>query len=1110
MSGLEALGVACNIMQVISFAHETINFCKEIYQGRSFNEYNQQSVVSLVELSAQLQTHFQQAKSQSAKEKRLSDIAQKCNVAARALEDEVKFLTSHHAKGNLAATIKTAVKANWRKNRLERLEKSLENYQNTMESHLLARVCTQGDAIEIQQSQGFEKLGKDVQYFTSQYAAGHTRIVDLIKTELVLVRAEAVKATLQSEESIKMHVTSTTNNLIQRMDQCTIESNVKSSTKEQQDRFLNSLRYEGMNQRKNDITSSLKDTFQWIFDSDCGETPIQLWDNFGDWLKSDSNIYWIAGKPGSGKSTLMKYLLKSPSTKAALKIWNTDPIILSHFLWKPGFKMQKSVKGFLCSILHQALLSDRISLALGSILETSKPLLLKQEAADWDVEELKDLSFTILGSDMFPVCIFLDGLDEICEEDGPFSLLKLIDDLRTNRKVKICVSSRPEPVLQYNLCRHQQLRLHDLTRNDMKKFAAAQVRPYVNRGMITKSFGSEITSSLIEKAEGVFLWLHLASRSLIGGIENGDTEDILMQRLEEMPNELMKLYSDMWKRVNGDSKIYREAAARYFNLLILDSKFREKYGYSSDFRIRFFQLMGATQTKLQDIILEKQSSVSVATLEQTWAVSVKDIQVRCAGLLEVNYRWDDCEFWEVRDPNHYEFIRVQQGNPWVQFIHRTAYDFITDTEEGHRIRAYDSSSSEKLYIQLVKGHLIMAKFLRGHNEALEDVLRYLSEIKDLSLQPRIYEILRHVWAWYHERNYRIAGEDSSDSFCTGPHFLALLTESIYRNFILSTIKGSSNPSSLATHVLRNIHFSITRGDSALIERLDCFLESLLALGADATSRGPRIKLREREESGKEPVPFVSPFASFIIKLFDYHNIWPEPTVRLLETFMNVNPDLQERVPLIVEFFNNSFRIQEHSNYVDTDDFFFFFRLPVSQDYELLHLGASHIMSDGVSILLNISVGFLLDALLMRGLPLETGLRDGQASRCQSAQLVLIYVNGLQYIEGGNSISRARFRPIDVKVTERLLSLLLQFLCGTDLSSDRLEECTKVIRDICDRSPNYEVVHESGRSLLAEEDCGYRYEGPEDNHFMGDEWTEHWPEVCSDISSCAEESDVGSL
>lgn len=802
----------------------------------------------------------------------------------------------------------------------------------------------------------------------------------------------------------------------------------------------------------------------------------------------------VSGKPGSGKSTLMKYLLKSPSTEAALKMWNADPIILSHFLWKPGFKMQKSVKGFLCSILHQALLSDRISTTLGSILSTSKSLLLKQEVADWDVEELKDLYFTILGSDMFPVCIFLDGLDEICEEDGPFSLLKLIDDLRIHPKVKICVASRPEPVLQSNLCRHQQLRLQDLTHDDMEKFAAAQLQPYVNRGMISKSFGSDIKESLIEKAEGVFLWLHLASRSLIDGIEKDDTEYILRQRLEEMPNELTKLYSDMWERMNGNSKLYREAAARYFNLLILNREHMVNYyHWVSDFEFRFFHFMGATQTELQDIILEKQSSISAAALEQIWAVSVKDIRVRCAGLLELYGTYSDGEDTPIRDPTLYEFIRGQRSM-CVQFIHRTAYDFIKDTEEGHRIRAYDSSSSDTLYLQLAKGHLIMAKFFRGFRiENVEVVLEYLSEIKDLSLQPLIHEMLRRVWAWYHEHYYWIGSESSFSRFCTGPHFLALLTGFTFRNFILSTIKGSSNPSSLATHVLRNIDFwSSSRKDSSLIYKLDCFLEPLLSLGADATSRGPCIRWVQGK-SGKKLVPFLSPFAGFIIELFASGNIWPEPTVRLLKMFMNTKPDLQERIPLIVQLNPDKFKVLGLGiNYCIGPDDFLISDVPKGQDYRL-NFSASDNAKYGAPIVLNIGVGFLLDALLMRGLSLETGLRDGQALKCQPAKLVLIYVpNNVR----DGPITYVCFRPIDIKVTERLLSFLLQLLRGADLFSEAHKEGTKVLRDIYNGSLNYEVVHESGSCVMAEEDCGYRYEGPEDNHSMGDGWAEHWPEECS--------------
>lgn len=42
------------------------------------------------------------------------------------------------------------------------------------------------------------------------------------------------------------------------------------------------------------------------------------WDNFQEWLLSESNTYWISGKPGSGKSTLVKFLVTSNHTQTTL------------------------------------------------------------------------------------------------------------------------------------------------------------------------------------------------------------------------------------------------------------------------------------------------------------------------------------------------------------------------------------------------------------------------------------------------------------------------------------------------------------------------------------------------------------------------------------------------------------------------------------------------------------------------------------------------------------------------------------------------------------------------------------------------------------------------
>ena len=35
---------------------------------------------------------------------------------------------------------------------------------------------------------------------------------------------------------------------------------------------------------------------------------------FVDWLKQEDGLYWVSGKPGSGKSTLMKFLSAHDTT----------------------------------------------------------------------------------------------------------------------------------------------------------------------------------------------------------------------------------------------------------------------------------------------------------------------------------------------------------------------------------------------------------------------------------------------------------------------------------------------------------------------------------------------------------------------------------------------------------------------------------------------------------------------------------------------------------------------------------------------------------------------------------------------------------------------------
>lgn len=70
---------------------------------------------------------------------------------------------------------------------------------------------------------------------------------------------------------------------------------------------LASLTFDQIQYRQETVAIAHQKTFGWALDP---LSPTKL----EPWLRTGSGIYWIKGKAGSGKSTLMKYLITHPST----------------------------------------------------------------------------------------------------------------------------------------------------------------------------------------------------------------------------------------------------------------------------------------------------------------------------------------------------------------------------------------------------------------------------------------------------------------------------------------------------------------------------------------------------------------------------------------------------------------------------------------------------------------------------------------------------------------------------------------------------------------------------------------------------------------------------
>lgn len=416
-------------------------------------------------------------------------------------------------------------------------------------------------AIQLRQRRDFNDLAVDLQHFIAQIAAGHTLMQDLVREEHSLTR-ETVKTEHLHTRKMKALESQTVQAAVASELQ---GSHTKATNEQQHQRLIASFKFQEMNERYHQIHQADDATFQRIFRSyiktageqlenedafeevtDDGSNATEsnifsedtaeidhIWNSFVEWLQSDNKSYWIQGKPGSGKSTLVKFLVEHRATESLLDQWSKSyrkgakTTILPYFFWKIGTKSQNAIRGLLCSLIHQYLSKD--DMMVGYILDRFQTAASNDSPHDWSIKTLRDMRFMILDKSTRALCIFIDGLDEVCDDDGPESLLDIVDQLIQHGGVKVCISSRPARIFEKRLTRFPGLKLHQLTEPDMRRYVCKElgaVRQYVSDELRRK-----LAVELVYSAYGVFLWLCPVTRSIKNGIKQGNTEEDLYERL---------------------------------------------------------------------------------------------------------------------------------------------------------------------------------------------------------------------------------------------------------------------------------------------------------------------------------------------------------------------------------------------------------------------------------------------------------------------------------------------------------------------------------------------------------------------------------------------------
>ena len=451
--------------------------------------------------------------------------------------------------------------------------------------------------------------------------------------------------------------------------------------------ILDKLRFDSIDDRYEGIPLAHYKTLSWVFetkpDADASRS------SFAEWLASPDDLFWVSGKPGSGKSTLMKYLCTHNETKRRLQGWAQGGglVMADFFFWSAAKKaLQKSQQGLLRSLAYQMMrqspaIIEQIYPEVGQLQSLagaghqragSQPLQVPNppESVAGLISLIRRVCELLSASNKH-CCFFVDGLDEF--EGQPSVIIELISILRSIPNVKICIASRPWNEFEQTFGRDgsRKLYMHDLTRDDIRKYVCDVFEKDENYQELDEEHetGRDLINEIIESAQGVFLWVVLVVRSFQEGLVNGDRIADLQARLRSLPRDLNEYFEKIL--LSDVSDFYRPRSARIF-AATLDAQDRlpvmaywfleeEDAEYAFDLEVRPLSLQRMTKR-----------------LRQTR----KQLNACCKGLLETHFK--------LPSDGNDNMLPCSIHFGWtVDFLHRTVRDFLSHPETQIILASWD-------------------------------------------------------------------------------------------------------------------------------------------------------------------------------------------------------------------------------------------------------------------------------------------------------------------------------------------------------------------------------------------------------------------------------------
>ncbi|ORY14588.1 hypothetical protein BCR34DRAFT_479383 [Clohesyomyces aquaticus] len=627
MEPLTALSLASSIIQIVDFTGKIISRSKEIYRSADgvleTVTVLEQAANQLQEMSADLKAgppdlseeEMKYQKPMSASERQLLQLSQEAKDIS---EEIVQAVNKIKVKGSKKAwkSVEQALRSVWSQKEMSALETRLDTLRKQIDTALLFSLRS--------------IFRPDFEEPADEYDLGQSQ------TDFLRELTHSNRLPAATDDPVQFAAQ--------------VQSMAQKDFAERFHKIISArLRFAEFPDRLESIPKAHQDTFTWIFTPPETHAESASWESFTKWLRGNEgqNLYWIAGKPGSGKSTLMKFLYQDGRTCDQLKSWSEPtPLVFSGcFFWNSGTVMQMSRLGLLRSLLYQSLqqmvkLDDGYKAAQELFPERWEEFEAfggGRQSFAWP--ELRRAFESLVSNTSKCFFFAIDGLDEY--DGNPKELIDLILTVSKRENVKICTASRPWPVFEGAFEDRPGLLLEDLTRNDIQAYVSFQFeanKHYIRLCERDPEQSKALVQDVISKADGVFLWVYLVVESLLQGLTNADRMPDLQNRLNGLPGDLEGLFAKLLNRLDPN---YFRHACQLFRLL-------DAHPYPSLVCFGY-----ADDDDHQSSISAEIRSLPAPELAAHAEEMARRLKSRCLGLLEIFPE-------EVK----------------VRYLHRTAKDFL--------------------------------------------------------------------------------------------------------------------------------------------------------------------------------------------------------------------------------------------------------------------------------------------------------------------------------------------------------------------------------------------------------------------------------------------------